>query len=117
MKVEHCSLLSIGNHFLHYNLTNPKALKEGIQQGPRFSIKRIWSETSEVIKHLKDLKDAFIIRGYQFESLDHYFERAMNVHRKILLENKEEPPSQENILLVLTFSKTLPNIKNVKHKH
>ena len=73
---------------------HPKALKEGIRHSIRFSIKRTWSETSEVIKHLKDLKDAFIIRGYQFESLDHYFETAMNVHRKILLENKEKPPSQ-----------------------
>ena len=80
-------------------------------------IKRICSETSEVIKHLKDLKDAFIKRGYQSKILDHHFERAMNVDRKLLLENKEKPSTQENLPLVLTFNKTLPNIKNVIDKH
>ena len=76
--------------------------------------KRTYSEKSEVIKHLKDLIcDAFIKRGYQSKILDHHFERAMNVDRKILLENKEKPS------IVLSFNKILPNIKNVidKHRH
>ena len=42
----------------------------------------ICSETSKIIKHLKDLKDAFIKRGYQSKILDHHFERAMSVDRK-----------------------------------
>ena len=41
----------------------------------------------------------------------------MNVDRKLLLENKEKPSTQENLPLVLTFNKTLPNIKNVIDKH
>ena len=76
--------------------------------------KRTYSEKSEVIKHLKDLIcDAFIKRGYQSKILDHHFERAMNVDRKILLENKEKRS------IVLSFNKILPNIKNVidKHRH
>ena len=79
-------------------------------------IKQICSETSEVIKNLKDLKDAFIKRGYYSKILDHHFERAMNVDRKILLENKEKPSAQGNLPLVLTYDKTLPNIQNVRDK-
>ena len=79
-------------------------------------IKQICSETSEVIKNLKDLKDAFIKRGYYSKILDHHFERAMNVDRKILLENKEKPSAQGNLPLVLTYNKTLPNIQNVRDK-
>ena len=79
-------------------------------------IKQICSETSEVIKNLKDLKDAFIKRGYYSKILDHHFERAMNVDRKILLENKEKPSNQGNLPLVLTYNKTLPNIQNVRDK-
>ena len=41
----------------------------------------------------------------------------MSVDRKKLLENKEKPSTQENLSIVLTFNKTLHNIKNVKDKH
>ena len=72
---------------------------------------------SEVIKNLKDLKDAFIERAYQSKILDHHFERAMSLDRKIMLENKEKPSTQRNLPLVLTFNKTLSDIKNVIDKH
>ena len=49
--------------------------------------------------------------------LDHHFENAMSVDRKILLKNKEKLSIQENLPLVLIFNKTLPNIKNVIDKH
>ena len=41
----------------------------------------------------------------------------MNVDRKILLENKEKLSTQVNLLLLLTYSTTLPSIKNVIDKH
>ena len=67
---------------------------------------------------MKGLKDTFIKKGYHFQRLDHHFERAMSgADRKILLENKEKPSTQGNVPLLLTFNKTLPNIKNVVNKH
>ena len=48
--------------------------------------------------------------------MDHHFERAMSVDQKILLDNKKKPFTQGNLLLVLTFNKTLPNIKSVIDK-
>ena len=67
---------------------------------------------------MKGLKDAFIKKAYHFQRLDHHFERAMSgADRKILLENKEKPSTQGNVPLLLTFNKTLPNIKNVVNKH
>ena len=92
-------------------------MKDSIPYSQALRVKRIYSETSEVIKHLKDLKDAFIERGYQSKILDHHFERVMIVDRKILLENKEKPSTQGNLPLVLTFNKTLSNIKNIIYKH
>ena len=92
-------------------------MKDSIPYSQALRIKQIRSETSEVFKHLKDLKHAFIKRGYQSKILDHHFEKVMRVDRKILLENKEKPSTQENLPLVLTFNKTLPNIKNVIDKH
>ena len=43
--------------------------------------------------------------GYQSKILNNHFERAMNVDRKILLENKEKSSTQGNLPLVLTFNK------------
>ena len=104
-------------NILHYKSLHPKSLKDSIPYSQALRIKRICSETSEVIMYLKDLKDAFIKRGYQSKILEHHFARAMSIDRKILLENKEKPSTQGNLLLVLIFNKTLPNIKNVIDRH
>ena len=97
-------------NFFHYKSAHPKALKDSIPSSQALRIKRICSETSEVIKHLKDLKDAFIKRGYQSKILHHHFERTLSVDRKIMLENKEKSSTQGNLPLVLNFNKPLPNI-------
>ena len=76
---------------MHYKSAHPKALKDSIAYSQALSMKQICSKTSEAIKHLKDLKNAFIKRGYQSKILGHHFERAMSVDWKILLEHKEKP--------------------------
>ena len=65
----------------------------------------------------KRLKDAFIKKDHHSKIFEHHFEKAMNVDRKILLENKEKLSTQVNLLLLLTYSTTLPSIKNVIDKH
>ena len=90
-------------NFLHHKSAHPKALKDSIPYSQALRIKRICSETSEVMKHLKDLKDVFIKRGYESKILYHHFERTMSVDRKILLENKEKPSTQGNLLTVNTY--------------
>ena len=47
---------------LHYKSAHPKALKDSISYNQAMLMKRICSETSEVIKNLKDLKDAFDLK-------------------------------------------------------
>ena len=100
-------------NFLHYDSADPKSLKDSIPFSQALHIKRICSEASEVIRHFKDLKDAFIKRSYKPELLDYQFEGAMRVDRKVLLQTKDKPATQENLQLVVT----LPNIKNVIDKH
>ena len=97
-------------NFLHYKSVHPNALKDSIPYSQALRIKRI---CSEVVKHLKDLKDAFIKKGYQSKILDHHFERAMSVDRKTLLESKEKPSTQGSLPLVLTFNKIFPTLKKL----
>ena len=63
VKKEHCALLSIEKqviavNFFHYKSALPKTLKDSIPCSQALHTK--CSKTSEVIKHLKDLKDGFI---------------------------------------------------------
>ena len=64
---------------MHYKLAHLKALKDSMLYSQALRIKRICFETSELIKHLKDLEDAFVKRRYQSKILDHRFERAISV--------------------------------------
>ena len=41
----------------------------------------------------------------------------MRVDRKVLSQTNQKPSTQENLPLVVTFNKMLPNIKNVFDKH
>ena len=93
-------------------------MKDSIPCSKALRIKRVCSaETSEVIKNLKDLEDTFIKKGYHSEILYHHFDRAMNVDRRIPLKHKKKPSTQGNLPFVLTYNKTLPNIKNVIDKY
>ena len=77
--------------FYHCKLAHPKTLKDNIPHSQALHIKRICSKTSEVIKHVKGLKDiCFYQWGYQSKILDYHLERAMSVDQKIRLENKEK---------------------------
>ena len=72
-------------------MAHPKTLKDNIPHSQALHIKRICSKTSEVIKHVKGLKDiCFYQWGYQSKILDYHLERAMSVDQKIRLENKEK---------------------------
>ena len=47
-------------NFLHYGSAHHKSLKDSTSFGQALCIKQICFETSELIKHFKDLKDSFI---------------------------------------------------------
>ena len=74
-----------------------------LEKFPHFTVD-LWtndcSEISEVIRHFKDLKDAFIKWSCKSETPDYHFERAIRVHRKALLHTQEKG-TQENLPLVV----------------
>ena len=54
---------SHSRNFLHYKSMDPKVLKDSLPYSEALRIKQISSKTSGIIKHLKDLTDAFIKKG------------------------------------------------------
>ena len=67
-----------------------KSFKDSIQISQTWHIRLICSETSEVIRHFKDLEDTSIKCSYKLKLLDYHFEREMRVDRNILLQTKEK---------------------------
>ena len=90
--MEHCAQLSSENQVISVIFCTINRRTQKHWKTAYHTVKLcVCSKTSEVIKHLKDLKDSFIKRGYESKILDHHFERTMSVDREILLENKEKP--------------------------
>ena len=83
-------------------------------QVPR--LKTICSETSELNKHLDELKKPFINCGYKENFLTDQFNRISEVTRKALLTLKPKTENKPRIPLVLKFNRTLRNLKEIIDK-
>ena len=81
------------------------------------SLKMICSEKSELNKHLDDLKESFINCGYKENFLTERFNRISEVTREVLLTSKAKVANKPRIPLLLKFSRTIPNIKEIIDKH
>ena len=98
-------------------LAHPKSLIKSIPFSQALPLKKICSETSELNKHLNELKESFINRGYKEHFLTDQFNRISEVTREALLTSKQKIANKPRIPLVLKFNRTLPNIKKVIDEH
>ena len=76
-------------------------------------LKEICPEISKLNKHLDELKESFINRGYKENFLADQFNRISEVTREALLSSKPKIANKPRIALVLKFNRTLPNIKKI----
>ena len=56
--------------FLHYTSNHPQSVFKAIVYGQAITVRTICSKDEFVQKHLKDLKEKFIHRGYPVEMVD-----------------------------------------------
>ena len=96
---------------------HPRSLINSIPLSQALRLKKICSETSELNKHLNELKESFINRGYKNHFLTDQFNRISEVTREALLSSKQKIGNKPRIPLVLKFNKTLPNIKKISNEH
>ena len=99
------------------NSVHPKSLLNSIPFSQALRLKKICSETSELNKHLNDLKESFINRSYKEHFRTDQFNRISEVTREALLTSKQKIANKPRIPLVLKFNRTLPNIKKVIDEH
>ena len=96
---------------------NPKSLINSVPFSQVLQLKKICSETSELSKHLNELKESFINRSYKEHFLTGQFNRISEVTREALLTSQQKIANKPRILLVLKFDRTLPTIKKIIDEH
>ena len=63
------------------------------------------------------LKESFLNRGFNEKILDTEFQRLPKIERNGSLAPKLKEKDQNRIPFVLTYTKTLPNVKQIINKH
>ena len=65
----------------------------------------------------EELKQRFVSQSYKPELINKYLKAVEKMNRKELLKERDSTTSKETIIpLVLTFSRSLPNISKVVRK-
>ena len=95
---------------------HPRSWNNNVALSQALRLKKI-SEILELNKHLNELKESFINRGYKEHFLTDQFNPISEVTREALLSLKQKIANKPRNPLVLKFNRTLPNIKKIIDKH
>ena len=106
-----------GRNFLYPTSAQTRSLINSIPLSQALRLKKICSETSELNKHLNELQESSIKRGYKEHFLTDQCNRIAEVTRETLLTWKQKIANKPRIPLVLKFNRTLPDIKKIIDKH
>ena len=103
-------------NFLDPTSAHLRSWSKNVPLSQALRLKKI-SEILELNKHLNELKESFINRGYKEHFLTYQFNRISEVTRQALLSSKRKKANKPRIPLVLKFNRTLPNIKKIINEH
>ena len=96
--------------YLHRKSENPESLKRSILFSQALRLRRICSTNNEFQDSCDKLRNKLIERGYKQQEINEGTERTKTFDGKKLLEEKAKKQSNR-IPLVLTYNRTLPNVK------
>ena len=97
---------------------HPLSLKKSIPYSQTLRIKRVCSSFDEYKKHSNDLVKRFVEKGYKENIIRNQIRKVDNLDRSTML-NKTDAVRKNVITLSVTYSPTLPNIReiiNVKYQ-
>ena len=96
--------------YLHCKSEHPESLKRSIPFAQALRLRRICSTNNEFQDSCDRLRNKLIEKGYKPQEINEGIERTKILDRKKLLEEKVKKQSNR-IPLVLTYNRTLPNVK------
>ena len=91
---------------------HPLSLKKSIPYSQTLRIKRICSSFDEYKKHSNDLVKRFVEKGYKENIIRNQIRKVDNLERSTML-NKTNAVRKNVITLSVTYSPTLPNIREI----
>ena len=103
--------------YLHNTSYHPNSLKNNIPYGQALRLKKICSSETDYRKSLDEMKRAFLKRGYQENHLTEQFAKASSMMRSDLLKYKDKKQTNNQLMFITTFNKTLPRIQKAFDKH
>ena len=80
--------------FLHYTSNHPKSVFKAIVYGQGITVRMICSKDEFVEKHIRNIKQKFIERGYPVNMIDKELERGLALPREDLLRIRPTYPVQ-----------------------
>ena len=104
--------------FLYINSERPKSWKNSIPYSQALRIKRIYSTKKDFYHHSRELKERFLKQVYDQKLVDEQLEKVDKLVRDDLLQEKDQEQQRpKRILLILTYSRFLPNLTAVVCKN
>ena len=91
---------------------HPLSLKKSIPYSQPLRIKRVCSSFDEYKKHSNDLVKRFVEKGYKENIIRNQIRKVDNLERSTML-NKTNAVRKNVITLSVTYSPTLPNIREI----
>lgn len=98
--------------YLHSKSYHPNSTKRSIAFSQASRLRRICTSLEDFWIHAAQLKKDLLNRGYREEDLSREIARAAAQDRPSLLTYKEKPTSNR-IPMIVTYNKTLPNMKGI----
>ena len=102
--------------YLHKKSEHPKSLKKSIAYSQALRLKKIGYEESDLLNNCNKLLNTFTSRGYDKKEINTQINKALQIPRETIL--KEKPKESSNrIPFIVTYNRTLPDLKNIVNKH
>ena len=99
--------------YLQRDSDHPKHTKTCIPYGLGLRLKRICSEDKSYEEQKDVLRSQLIRRGYKEGLINREFKKVDKVERKDALKRKNRKKQNDTVVLVLTYSRHLPDIHNI----
>ena len=103
--------------YLRNDSCHPSHTKKSLAYGLGIRLKRICEKDTDYYKHRADLKKQLRKRGYSGKLIESQLQRVDKMEREKLLEDRTKNDKSTRVPLVLTYSKLLPDIRNILRKH
>jgi hypothetical protein len=99
--------------YLRADSCHPPHTKKALAYGLGLRLRRICERDEDYHKHRQNLKVQLRKRGYSGKLIEKQLSRVDILDKDDLLQRKDTKRKEDRIPLVLTYSKLLPDVRNI----